>query len=85
MSGGPTLAHDYRIFDVHQHVGDLVIGAGVTRRGWNAERDHAERVPVMDRYGIQSATVLPSLQYPRPNGVADTRRLVGLPLGDGAS
>jgi predicted TIM-barrel fold metal-dependent hydrolase len=75
VNGPPTAAHDYKIFDVHQHVGDLAIGGGEARRGWDAERDHAQRVPVMDRYGIHSASVLPSLQYLRPNGVADTRRI----------
>lgn len=67
---------DFAIFDAHQHVGDLAIGdPGQVRAGWNAEDDHARRVQVLDKVGITAAAVLPSLQYLRPNGAADTRRI----------
>lgn len=68
--------HDFVIFDAHQHVGDLAIGdASQQRKGWDADGDREQRLKMMDKAGIQSAMVLPSLQYLRPNGAADTRQI----------
>lgn len=67
---------DFQIFDIHQHVGDLAVGDGSQqRRGWDAQRDHDQRVQVMDRTGVRAAMVMPALQYLRPHGIADTRRI----------
>lgn len=64
---------NFRIFDIHQHVGLLDVPGG-SSAGSNGDMsdDYRRRVEVMDRFGFEAAAVMPSLQYPRPNGAADT-------------
>lgn len=65
---------DFTVFDIHSHIGALDIGGGEGEGGaWNIEEDYAQRVQAMDRFGIRAAAVMPSSQYLRPNGIADTR------------
>ena len=64
----------FRIFDVHQHVGALQ-GAEGPAESLSEDADYALRSEALDRFAITAALVMPSLQYPRPNGFADTQAI----------
>lgn len=63
------------IFDVHHHVGSLGIGSSDQAPAKTAGDDYESRVALMDKYGIDIAAVMPSLQYERTEGIRDTRRV----------
>jgi hypothetical protein len=63
----------FAVFDIHHHVGSFDISLGITNQGaWEAEDDYAQRIRILDKFGIQAAAVMPSSQYLRPNGIPDT-------------
>lgn len=68
---------DLKAFDVHQHFGAIDLGVG-SRGGWDVEVDYQQRVAMMDRFGVGRGAIMPSLQYERPNGQADTQRVNNL-------
>jgi predicted TIM-barrel fold metal-dependent hydrolase len=64
----------FRVFDAHQHVGALDTGGNqALKAAWTIEDDYARRTALMDRFGVHSGIAMPSLQYLKPNGYADTR------------
>ena len=70
------------VFDNHQHIGltSHIVGAAAIDKGKAVEQlddaymreDHATRVKVMARLGIDQATLMPGHSYPRARGLADT-------------
>lgn len=68
---------DYPIFDVHHHFGGASFG-GQASGSWNIDEDCAARTRSMDHFGYRFAGLMPSLQYPRPNGHADTQQINNL-------
>lgn len=72
--------HEFEVFDVHQHHGQVAHSAVAARRG-DADGDGdgwlpdeiAARLAAMDRHGITRTVILPGNSYLRPNGVRDTR------------
>lgn len=63
----------YTIFDIHHHVGALDTGGkSKDSRVWKSEEDYAQRLQIMDKFGVWAAAVMPSSQYLRPNGIPDT-------------
>jgi predicted TIM-barrel fold metal-dependent hydrolase len=64
----------YRIIDIHQHIGEVYVGAEVAK-AWNAGEDLQRRVAKMDEYGFTMAAISPSLQYERASGFQDTQRM----------
>lgn len=60
------------VFDIHQHVGALVVHTGEQGQAVGREADQARRRDMMSRFGITQAALAPSLQYERPNGWRDT-------------
>lgn len=75
-----TDPRDYRIIDLHHHVGSLegVLGTGQSEEaGGDAEAamdaDAARRLAYMDRHGIAQAVLLPGNGYAMAHGLADTR------------
>lgn len=73
----------FPIFDIHQHLGILEISQqhlarleigreSTDRSPWRSEEDYARRVQILDKFGIRAAGVMPSPQYLRPKGIADT-------------
>ena len=65
-----------KIFDVHNHVGSLTFSSSPDGgEAFSVEEDYRRRVEMMDRFGITKAAVMPSLQYERPEGQRDTRRI----------
>ena len=73
-------ATDLKIFDLHEHVGAIAVleeGGGSEAKGLDDEAviadDCARRIVALDAHGFSAAAVMPSLQYLRPNGIADTR------------
>lgn len=71
---------DYKIFDLHQHFGPLQPGYGTHGKsmGWDIEGDYKQRVALMDRFGVSKGGLMPSLQYERPEGQEDTKRINNL-------
>jgi predicted TIM-barrel fold metal-dependent hydrolase len=69
-----TRVSDVPVFDLHQHVGELKWGTS-SETVWTPQADRDARLRVMDPAGISSAAVLPSLQYERPSGQDDTKRV----------
>jgi hypothetical protein len=65
----------FRIFDAHQHVGSLDTGTNTSIQGWSVEEDYVRRTTMMDGFGVHAGIAMPSLQYLKPNGYADTRAL----------
>jgi uncharacterized protein len=66
----------FRIFDTHQHIGALDTGANQGAiKTWTIEEDHARRTGMMDSFGVDASIAMPSLQYLKPNGYADTRAI----------
>lgn len=68
----------FRIFDLHHHVGslDMVAGAGAAKAaGSDMAADAARRIAFMDAHNIAEALIMPANGYPAPNGIADTRRI----------
>jgi predicted TIM-barrel fold metal-dependent hydrolase len=65
---------DYRIFDVHHHVGELDLG-GHESKETDLAQDYEQRIACMDEVGVASAAIMPSLQFPRPHGAEDVRRM----------
>ena len=67
---------DFRIFDTHQHIGSLAAGGGAASEPQPTyDEDYAKRTAVLDQFGFTAAIAMPSLQYPRPRGYADTQAL----------
>jgi uncharacterized protein len=64
-----------RVFDVHQHIGTLVVHADDDGPEAAVSSDQGRRRELMGRYGVTQAAVAPSLQYERPEGWRDTCRL----------
>lgn len=67
----------FRIFDLHHHVGSLemVAEAGPRRSAGGPEEDARIRLKFMDAHGIEQALLMPANGYPTPDGIADTRRV----------
>jgi predicted TIM-barrel fold metal-dependent hydrolase len=66
----------FRIFDMHEHVGSLDAGDGkLDGAAMSYDDDYAMRSAALDRFGFEAAIAMPSLQYPRPRGFADTQAL----------
>lgn len=70
-----------KVFDSHQHLGSLQVvpdevssGSGA---GWGGdpEQEAVQRSAHLDRFGITSAALMPTLQYERPYGIKDTMAL----------
>lgn len=61
-----------KCFDLHHHVGSLGLGNAAATSTGGLEADMTKRLAVMDRFEIDAAAVLPSLQFDRPRGIADT-------------
>lgn len=66
---------DFRIFDIHQHIGSLDTGTAAEAAASSYDEDYARRSAALDRFGFTAAVAMPSLQYPRPRGFADTQAL----------
>ena len=71
---------DFRILDVHHHVGDAfralggeLDGAIDTGADDGQRSEQTARIAVMEHGGVAQAIVIPGHGYERPNGVADTR------------
>jgi len=62
-----------RVIDVHQHVRLMPGSLGETLPG--AEIELKTRLATMDSLGINQAIIIPSHDYLRPNGLADTRAI----------
>ncbi len=60
-----------RVFDVHQHVGQLAVAEEHASSGSDVEA----RLAMMARAGIDRGCLSPSLQYDKPDGWRDTVRL----------
>ncbi len=67
----------FRIFDLHHHVGSLemVAQAGERRSAGDPAEDARIRLAFMDAHGIEQALLMPANGYPTPDGIADTRRV----------
>jgi hypothetical protein len=65
---------DFRIFDVHHHMGTLPTSASQAAAA-APEDDYATRTAAMDKYGFEAGLAMPSLSYPRPRGFADTQAI----------
>jgi predicted TIM-barrel fold metal-dependent hydrolase len=64
------------VFDVHNHIGALVVSPHADGGGdVDIDDDYRRRTALMDRFGVTKGAVMPALQYERPNGQADTRRV----------
>lgn len=61
-----------RCFDIHHHVGSLALDDSASTAGTDPAADMAVRLRVMDRHEIDAAAVMPSLQFSRLQGAADT-------------
>jgi predicted TIM-barrel fold metal-dependent hydrolase len=72
---------EFPIFDTHQHVGALDVGSSGGGGTLSPEEDYTRRIEVMDRFGLRAGAIMPSLQYPRPNGIVDTRAINDLVAG----
>lgn len=70
-------ASQFRLFDLHHHVGSLemVAQAGERRSAGDPDEDARIRLAFMDSHGIEQALLMPANGYPAPNGIADTRRV----------
>lgn len=66
---------DFRVFDLHHHVGSLEIVSHGAAGAGTMEDDAAKRIAFMDAHGIEQALLMPSNGYQAPNGIADTRRV----------
>jgi predicted TIM-barrel fold metal-dependent hydrolase len=66
---------DFRIFDVHQHIGSLEAGGASGPVATSYDEDYARRSAALDQFGFTAAIAMPSLQYPRPRGFVDTQAL----------
>lgn len=66
-----------RVFDIHQHVGLLSVSDRVEggETSLDIDKDYRRRIEIMDRFGVSKGAIMPALQYERPNGQADTRRI----------
>jgi predicted TIM-barrel fold metal-dependent hydrolase len=62
------------VLDVHQHVGALDAGGGTVATA-SLSDEQKGRIELLDSLGFTAAAVMPSLQYMRPEGIADTRRV----------
>jgi predicted TIM-barrel fold metal-dependent hydrolase len=72
-------AAQFDVFDCHHHVGDVrgFVG-GVGSGDQTLQEGSAEveaRLAIMDAGGVRQAVVIPGHGYPRPDGIADTRRI----------
>jgi uncharacterized protein len=69
---------EFRILDVHNHVGELP-PRKPTAGGGDApvtpELELSSRVAKLDARGVSQAVVIPNHGYMRPNGLADTRKV----------
>jgi uncharacterized protein len=66
----------FRIFDMHEHVGALDAGDGKgDGAAMSYDDDYAMRSGALDKFGFEAAIAMPSLQYQRPSGYADTQAL----------
>jgi predicted TIM-barrel fold metal-dependent hydrolase len=67
----------FRIFDLHHHVGslDMVADAGAARAASGPEEDARIRLEFMDRHNIEQALLMPANGYPTPDGLSDTKRV----------
>lgn len=79
-------ASDFHVIDAHHHVGSVPsLMAQVSESGpqgldldLTPFHDHGDmdvRLSVMNACGVDQAVVIPTHEYLRPNGVADTRRV----------
>jgi len=73
-------ASDFRVFDIHHHVGALA-GLLESDGDWfkadpaALQADVDRRIAFMDRYGIGAALLMPGNGYPLARGIEDTRRV----------
>ncbi|MFD2416545.1 amidohydrolase family protein [Amycolatopsis pigmentata] len=70
-----TIQVPNRVFDVHQHVGTVVINAEDSGPADAVSSDADRRREIMHSFGMTQAALAPSLQYERPEGWRDTVRL----------
>jgi uncharacterized protein len=70
-----TIQVPSRVFDVHQHVGTVVISAEESGPADAVSSDADRRREIMHSFGITQAALAPSLQYERPDGWRDTVKL----------
>jgi predicted TIM-barrel fold metal-dependent hydrolase len=61
------------IFDIHHHLGSLTGGSLQEGDGWQ-ERDHENRVRIMDANGVGAAAILAATGYIQADGIKDTMR-----------
>ena len=71
---------DFRVFDIHHHVGDAraVMAVSEDRPGGLSDAEYAKleldkRISIMDEGGVAQALVIPGHGYTRVKGIADTR------------
>ena len=69
----------FDVFDCHHHVGDVRGFVGDVGSGdQSLSEGSAEvetRLAIMEAGGVRQAAVIPGHGYPRPEGIADTRRI----------
>jgi len=68
----------FRIFDLHHHVGtlDMVSRAGTPgATAGDMAADADRRIAFMDAHNIAQALIMPANGYPAPDGIAATRRI----------
>lgn len=73
VSETPGSPVPYGCLDLHHHVGMLAIGDDDLGGSPAGPAEVELRIAIMDRFGIDAAAVMPSLQYERPEGAQDMR------------
>jgi len=65
------------VFDCHHHVGDVreFLSGEIVDPGPAEEEERHRRIAIMDGGGVHQAVVIVGHAYPRPDGLADTRRI----------
>ncbi len=61
------------IFDIYHHLGSLTGGSLQEGEGWQ-ERDHANRVRIMEANGVARSAILAATGYIQADGIKDTMR-----------
>lgn len=65
------------VFDCHHHVGDVreFLSGDIVDPGPAEDEERRRRIAIMDGGGVEQAVVIVGHAYPRPDGLADTRRI----------
>jgi predicted TIM-barrel fold metal-dependent hydrolase len=74
----PALRHDFRVLDIHHHVGSIAgyfgAAAEVTDPKTAMAKDVDARLRFMDEWGIEQALLMPASGQPAVQGMSDIRR-----------